>query len=88
MKLRVGKKYLITTYGKVQFVLYRISKKGQESKNPGEEHMTVFGYYADFQTLIHDFPNKALLNSDAESLADAVKEVQDLGRELREAMRA
>ena len=49
--IRVNKDYAIDFDSK-NVTLYKISKKGKESKNPGQEIFSALGYYGKFEHLI------------------------------------
>ena len=56
-----------------QFTLYKIKTKGGKALTPGAEFDAFAGYYPTFEGCMRAIPTKALLESDVESLADAIK---------------
>lgn len=82
MIAKIGDKYEIEADGQ-QFTLYKIVQKKADAKvNPGGMERKWLGYYSDLVSLINNFPNRALLYSGANDLAEAVKEVRMIAKEF------
>jgi hypothetical protein len=85
MNVRIGDDFVIKSDAN-QFVLYRVQKAGKDAKEPGKETLGFVGYYSSIEHLVQALPNKALMKSDATSLHDAIREVQDIGKQIRKAI--
>ncbi|MGM0377544.1 MAG: hypothetical protein ACQEQ0_12290 [Bacteroidota bacterium] len=81
MLIELSKNYEVETDPHC-WILYRIGKSGPESKKPGEKTRTPIGYYIALSNLLTALPDRVLLNSNAQRLPEAVKELQGIGWEL------
>ena len=82
MKAKIGKKYEIESDSNC-YTLYKLGKAGADTKTPGAETKTIMGYYSTIEALFNNFPNRALMASDAKNLQDAINEVKQLSADLR-----
>ena len=64
------------------FTLYRLGVTGPKSDEPGKPTAKVVGYYSRLSELIKSFPDRAMMNSEATTLAEAIAEVRALGDKL------
>jgi hypothetical protein len=69
MKIEIGK--FVITSDSMCFTLNEKMKRGEKSKEAGEEYLSVSGYYTTLEQCLNAIPTKALMQSDCESLADA-----------------
>jgi len=82
MDFELSKNYRVLT-DRNQIILYRKATRGEKAKNPGQEHWIHIGFYSHMDSLIQDLPDKVLLNTDTENLVDVIKEIKEIGKELR-----
>lgn len=74
MEIQIGK-FMIRSDA-TQFIIYEERTSGEKAKNPGEVTDKVVGYYSSFESCLKAIPTKALLRSDAQTLAEALDVVK------------
>lgn len=84
MNVRIGKFKIISDA--TQFTLIREQVTGPESKNPGEKVDIPLGYYSTIEAVLEAVPKKALMRSDATTLAECIQIIRDYKRLIRKAM--
>lgn len=75
---------------KQQFTLYENRKKGVFPGKPenipdeGEKVREVVGYYSTLESCLKSIPNKAMLRSDASSVAKIVEEINEYRKLIKQ----
>ena len=79
--IRVNKDYAIDFDSK-NVTLYKISKKGKESKNPGQEIFSALGYYGKFEHLIGKLLQDKLAESEIETLQEILDKIEEFKQDI------
>lgn len=61
------------------FILNEVKKRGEDSKEAGEEYLHIVGYYTSLSTALGAYADRVVLKSDCTDL----KQISDLIEELR-----
>ena len=79
--IRVNKDYAIDFDSK-NVTLYKISKKGKESKNPGQEIFSALGYYGKFEHLIGRLLQDKLAECEIETLQEILDKIEEFKQDI------
>ncbi len=83
MDIRIGKKHAIVSIP-MNIVLREKKVRGKDSKQPGEEYWIDIGYFGKVEDALNALLDEKIRNSDAKSLADVIKVINDTKELIRE----
>jgi len=74
--------WLITS-DSLSFTLNQKKQYGEKSKTAGEYYYAPVGYYSTFESVIKAVLDKQLMESNAQSLEEILKEITDIKQKLK-----
>lgn len=79
--IKVNKDYAIDFDSK-NVTLYKIGKKGKESKNPGQETFSALGYFGKFEHLIDRMLQDKLAEEKKETLQEILDKIEEFKQDV------